>query len=76
MTAPQSVSTGDEPLERLLTPQEIAAAWRVDINTVRRLFIDHPGVLRLSFPRRGRRSYVTLRIPRNLFESVQRERMK
>jgi hypothetical protein len=61
-------------LERCLTPQEIAEAWQVDVNTVRRIFVDLLGVLKLSFPRRGKRNYLTLRIPASVAQPVWRER--
>jgi hypothetical protein len=63
-------------LERLLTPQQIADAWQIDCNTVRRIFVDREGVLKLSFPRRGKRKYSTIRIPVSVVEQVRRERSK
>jgi hypothetical protein len=60
------------------TPAELAAAWRVDQTTIRRIFLDMPGVLKLgrTVAGRGRRSYVTLRIPREVAEKVYRERTR
>jgi len=69
-------ASGVPALARLCTPQEIAEAWRVDISTVRRLFIDQPGVLKLGQSRRGKRSYVTLRIPVSVAERVYKERSR
>jgi hypothetical protein len=65
-------------LERLLTPQEIAAAWQVDTNTIRRIFVDMEGVLKIgrTNARGGRRSYLTLRIPQGIVERVYRERSR
>ena len=72
-----AVSIGVSAFERHLTPQEIAELWRVDENTVRRIFIDEPGVLRLgNLSKRGKRSYVTLRIPAAVVERVYRQRTK
>lgn len=63
-------------LEPHLTPRDIAAAWQVDVSTIRRLFIDEPGVLKLgkSARRDGKRDYQTLRIPRDVAERVYRRR--
>jgi len=63
-----------EPLETHLKPSEIAAAWRLHTSTVYKIFADEPGVLRIANPRRGRRSYTTLRIPRSIADSVYRRR--
>ena len=64
-------------LKRLLTPAEIAEAWRLDETTVRRIFLDVPGVLKLGRTvGRGKRSYVTLRIPVEVAERVFEERSK
>jgi hypothetical protein len=65
-------------LVRHLTPAEIAEAWRVDETTVRRIFLDIPGVLKLGRTVGGRRkrSYVTLRIPAEVAERVYKERSK
>lgn len=71
-----ALGSGASPFETLHTPQEIAKLWRVDVNTVRRLFIDQPGVLKLATAKRGKRSYVTLRIPPAVVERVFRERCK
>jgi len=65
-------------LERHLAPAELAAAWGLDETTVRRMFIDEPGVLKFGrlTAQRGKRSYVTLRIPLSVAERVYRERSK
>jgi hypothetical protein len=66
-------------IERHYTVGEIAAQWHFDDGTIRRLFIDEPGVLHLSQPtrllRRGDQSkyvrrYGTIRIPESVFERV------
>lgn len=62
------------PFEVHYTPQQIAELWCIDANTIRRLFIDEPGVLRLGNSHRGKRSYVTLRIPAGVVERVYKER--
>jgi hypothetical protein len=59
-------------LERHYTPQELAALWGFDQTTIRRMFLDEPGVLKEG--RRGRRdgkrSYVSLRIPASIAQRV------
>jgi hypothetical protein len=61
-----------------LTPAEIAEAWNVDETTVRRIFLDEPGVLKIGrlTAGRGKRSYVTLRIPVDVAERVYLARTK
>jgi beta-N-acetylglucosaminidase len=59
-----SNNTGAES-ERNFTFSELAATWGLSVETIRRLFADEPGVLKMptnSAPT-GRRRYHTLRIP-------------
>ncbi len=65
-------------LEHLLTPQELAQAWQLDVTSVRRLFLDEPGVLKIgrAVARGGKRSYVTLRIPEAVARRVYEERSR
>jgi hypothetical protein len=68
---------GRVPVDRLLRPEEIARAWQLDVTTVRRLFLGVPGVLKLGRKvARGKRSYVTLRIPVEVAQRVFMERSK
>lgn len=54
---------------------DIAAAWGLHPMTVRRMFRDVPGVLRLRrSASRKRRGYETLLIPEAVLERVYRER--
>lgn len=64
--------------EQHFDPKEIAALWNLDPTTVRRIFQDMPGVLKLGKANRrdGKRDYVTLRIPKSVVERVYRERSK
>jgi hypothetical protein len=64
-----------DPFERMYTTRELAELWRLSEQSIRRLFQDRPGVLKIgdSNPR-GRRGYVTLRIPSAVVEQVFRER--
>jgi hypothetical protein len=53
-----------------LTVAEVAERLKVNEETVRRIFLNEPGVVVICFPRRGRRVYRTLRIPENVFHRV------
>ena len=56
--------------EPLLTVAEVAALMKVSATFVRRTFEDEPGVIRLGHAASGKRRYLTLRIPRSVFERV------
>ena len=56
--------------EGFLTVAEVAEHLKVNDDTVRRLFINEPGVIVICFPRKGRRVYRTLRIPESVFRRV------
>jgi len=62
-------------LERHFDPKELAKCWKLDPSTIRRMFQDQPGVLKLgkSNRRDGKRDYVTLRIPQSVAERVYQE---
>jgi hypothetical protein len=64
--------------ERHFTPAELAEAWQLDQTTIRRIFIDMPGVLKIGRreARAGKRSHVTLRIPAAVAARVYLERSK
>jgi hypothetical protein len=51
--------------DRLSTPAEVAEFLKLDVTTVRRLFLDRSDVVKIgrTSARGARRSYVTLRIP-------------
>jgi hypothetical protein len=58
-------------LERHFTPIELSQLWNFTPQTIRELFADEPGVIRIGEPsrREGRtlkRSYYTLRIPESV----------
>ena len=62
--------------ERIYTPRELAEAWKLSENSIRRLFCDEPGVFVLGDANpRGRRGYCTLRIPGSVAERVWRARV-
>lgn len=56
--------------DTLLTVEEVAERLKVNAETVRRLFMNEPGVIVLWFPRKGKRVYRTLRVPEHIYERV------
>lgn len=56
--------------DHFLTVADVAGRLKVNEETVRRLFVNEPGVLVLCFPRPGRRVYRTLRIPEAVLHRV------
>ena len=54
-------------LEKHFTPKELGKLWALSEDTVRNLFRDTPGVLRVAGPpRRFKRGYVSIRIPESV----------
>ena len=64
--------------ERHYRPKDLAAIWALDETTIRRIFIDEPGVLKIgkSERRDGKRDYLSLRIPQSVAERIHEERSK
>jgi hypothetical protein len=64
--------------EKHYTPQELAELWKFDESTVRRMFIDEPGVLVFGKEKRrdGKRDYTTLRIPESVARRVHERRTR
>jgi hypothetical protein len=59
------------PAERHYTPSEVAELWQFNVETIRQLFQDEPGVVVLQAPvKKGRRPYKTIRIPQSVLERV------
>ena len=56
--------------EQCLTVAEVAERLKIKPDTVRRLFINEPGVIAIRFPRKGKRLYRTLRIPASVSQRV------
>jgi uncharacterized protein (DUF4415 family) len=58
-----------------LTPAEIADQLKISVDTVRSIFGEMPGVVKIERPRANRkaRPYVTLRIPAPVFEEWHRQ---
>jgi hypothetical protein len=77
MTSPAPIRQPQaDPFERHFTPKELAELWRLDESTVRRMFQDEPGVLKIGQAgRRNKRDYVTLRIPESTAARFYRARM-
>jgi hypothetical protein len=62
--------------ERHYTVAEVSAMWKLSVDAVRKLFRNEPGVLGLgSVQRRGKRPYLTLRIPQSVLERVYRQKV-
>lgn len=49
--------------EKHFSPADLAKAWGVCTETVRKIFENEPGVMKLRSAEKDRRKYVTLRIP-------------
>jgi hypothetical protein len=61
----------DSALERHFSIKEIAELWGLCENSVRDLFKEEPGVIRIHRPRsRYKRAYTTLRIPKSVLDRV------
>lgn len=64
-------------LERHYTTTEIAKLWQLSPDTVRILFRDVPGVLKITRPEtRFKRAYTSYRIPESVLQRVHAERRK
>jgi hypothetical protein len=57
--------------EKVYTPEELAKSTKLHPSTIRKLFAEEPGVIRLGYPPAGgHRRYYTIRIPRSVAERV------
>ena len=57
--------------EQHYTPTQVAAWWSLSTDTIRGIFGDEPGVLKIERPERmNKRGYVSLRIPGSVLERV------
>ena len=57
-------------LERHYTPAEVAKQWGVSVDTVRRVFADTLGVLKIGHAEtQHKKKYVTLRIPARILRA-------
>jgi hypothetical protein len=64
--------------QRHYSAAELAEAWALDQSTIRRMFQDQPGVLKIGKVSRrdGKRDYVTLRIPESVAARFHREHLQ
>jgi hypothetical protein len=68
-----SKSTDSITSEKHFTPSELAEAWNLSVQTIRSLFRNEPGVLKIgNTSSRRKRGYITLRIPKQVVERVHR----
>jgi hypothetical protein len=68
---PKEMDTLNAISEAIFTPAEIAKQNKLHPTTVRELFLNEPGVIRLGHPADGRRrQYFTLRIPASVVRRV------
>jgi hypothetical protein len=61
-----------DPFEHHYTPQELGELWGFHPTTIRSMFIDEPGVLKVGKQGRrdGKRDYISLRIPSSVAQRV------
>jgi hypothetical protein len=77
LRAPVPCLGGTNETEPHFTPKQLALRWGLDQSTVRRIFRDEPGVLRIPhLRRRGKRDYVSLRIPASVAARVHERRSR
>ena len=58
-------------MEQHYSPRELGERWELSAGTVRSLFIDEPGVIRIDRPEQcHKRGYRTLRIPESVADRV------
>jgi hypothetical protein len=68
--APSRSSASVEGATTFLTLADAAERLKVNEDTIRRLFLNEPGVVVICFPRKGKRVYRTVRIPEAVFQRV------
>jgi hypothetical protein len=68
---PDKMNPAFSATEQHFTPQQLAELWGVSAETIREIFRDEPGVLKIgSTGARYKRGYQTLRIPLSVAERV------
>ena len=68
MNEPQTVTAIEE---EIFTSEELAASKKLHPSTIRKMFMNQPGVIRLGHAAFGeRRQYFTLRIPASVAHRV------
>ena len=69
----RSTNAAVSDLERHFTVAELSKRWFFSANTIRRLFSQEPGVVRIARPQtRSKRGYTSMRIPERIAERVHR----
>ena len=64
----------DDGKQEVFTVAQVASLWHLSEDTIRRIFADEPGVLSKGDRNpRGKRPRVTLRIPREVMNRVERK---
>ncbi|MGB2590958.1 MAG: hypothetical protein WAJ96_09935 [Candidatus Acidiferrum sp.] len=64
-------------LEKHYTVTEIAKLWQFSIDTIRALFRNRPGVLKVGTGEtRKKRAYISIRIPESILQQVHAELRK
>lgn len=72
-----STAAQSPAFERHFSPQELAKVWALNPRTIRDIFRDEPGVLKVGREgRRSKRAYVTLRIPATVAQRVYERRSR
>jgi hypothetical protein len=66
----ESVPARNPAADSFLTLADAAERLKVNEDTIRRLFLNEPGVVVICFPRKGKRVYRTVRIPEAVFQRV------
>ena len=70
----RSTNAAVSDLERHFTVAELSKRWFFSKNTIRRLFSQEPGVVRVARPQtRSKRGYTSMRIPERIAERVHRQ---
>jgi hypothetical protein len=63
----------DPALEKHYSVMELAQLWGLSEKTIRRIFVDEPGVVKWGHEeRRFKRGYMTFRIPESVVKRVHR----
>jgi hypothetical protein len=58
-------------LERHYSVAEVAALWQLSEDSIRKIFRDNPGVLKIgSAETRFKRAYLSIRIPESIVQKV------
>jgi hypothetical protein len=71
LTYPGYSQEAPAPAERHYTPSQVGELWCLDVETIRRMFQDEPGVVVIQGPvKKGKRPYKTIRIPHSVLERV------